>query len=199
MESIVIRKGKTFTKAFRWETLPFVYKPITAISRAGPVVITAVAHGLPDGWRASVLSVKGMLQINAQNDPPLDLDYHPVTVAGVDNVSLNDIDSSNYKAYTSGGYLRFYTPVDLTGFTARGQIKDKIGGTELYLFTNANGRINIDTVNKRITLTMSAVDSAALAFKTGIFDLELVSAGGVVTGLVDPTPVIIKDEVTTVP
>lgn len=198
MESIIIRKGKTFSQSFRWETLPFIYKAITGISRSGPVVITSPTHGLPDGWRTSILSAKGMLQINAQNDPPQDSDYHPATIVDVNSISLNDIDSSNFKTYTSGGYLRYYTPVDMAGFVARGQIKNKIGGTELLLLNTANSRIAIDNANKRITVTISAVDTAAFAFQTGIIDLEMVSAGGIVTGILNPTPVIVKDEVTTV-
>lgn len=49
-KDFVIEQGKTFQHVLRWETLPFVYKPITGISQVAPARVTATGHGLPDGW-----------------------------------------------------------------------------------------------------------------------------------------------------
>lgn len=49
-QDLIITRGKTFTLVIRWGTEPIVYKAITAIQQSAPVRITAVGHGLVDGW-----------------------------------------------------------------------------------------------------------------------------------------------------
>jgi hypothetical protein len=196
-KDFVIQQGKTFPQVLRWECLPIIYKPITAISKTAPVRITAVGHGIPAGWRAVVVSAKGMTQINAENTPPKDGDYHQATVIDVDNVEFNDVNAADFKTYLSGGYLQYNTPVDLAGFTARMSIKDKIGGTELVRLDTTNGGIAIDNVLKTITITMSATATAALTWKKAVYDLELVSASGVVTELLKGTVTVAKEVTTT--
>jgi hypothetical protein len=189
--NLTVRQGETFLRVIRWETPPFIYKAITAITKAGPVVVTAVAHGLKSGWRAAVVSVVGMDEINADHSPPRDHNFHQVTVLSVDTVEINDINSADFDTYVSGGYLQFYTPVNMTGFTARMTIKDKIGGTVLDTLVPT-----IDAVNNTITLTISAVDTALFTWKKGVYDLEMVSAGGVVTTIFAGS-VTLTQEVTT--
>lgn len=191
-KDLVIEQGKTYTQVLRWESLPIVYKPITGILQAAPARITAAGHGVPNGWRVAVVSVKGMTQINAESSPPKDKDYRIATVIDPNTVELNAVNAADYKAYVSGGYLQYNTPVSLAGFTARLSIKDKIGGTVLLSLTTENGGIVVDDTSKAITLSITAVASAALSWKKGVYDLEMVSPGGVVTAL-------ISGEVTVVP
>ena len=204
--NLTIVKGKTFNRVVRWSSEPFLYKAITAITKAAPAVITSAAHGIPDGWLVAVVSVKGMTQINAPNQPPKDKDYHKATTA-TNTVTLNDVNSSDYTAYTSGGYVQCLTPVDLAGYTARMSVKDKVGGTELFRldtsttaavlpYTHAQPRIAINNTTKTITLTIHAEDTAAMTFKKGVYDLEMVSTGGVVDLLISGA-IIVADEVTT--
>lgn len=192
-----LRQGSTYTYVFRWETLPVVYKPITAIVVQAPVRITATAHGLPTGWRAAVVSVRGMTEINAST-PPRESQYHQVTVIDANTVELNNVNASSYTPYTGGGYLQFNSPVDLAGYTARMKVRDKVGGTELLLLTTANGRIAIDDTLKTITLTVSATDTELLTFVKGVYDLEMVSGTGVVTPLSEGSFRVTK-EITTPP
>jgi hypothetical protein len=196
--ALVIRQGSSYLDVVRWETEPFIYKPITAISQSAPAVVTAVGHGLTNGWRAAIVSAKGMRQINATDITDLD-QFHSVTVVDADNVSFNDINSSGYSAYTSGGYLQFYTPHDLSSYTARMQIKDKVGGNVLLSLTTENGGITIDPTAKTITRTISATDTAAITWTYGVYDMELVAPDGTVTNLNPdgPLPVIVQREVTT--
>src|SRR3990167_287281 len=123
MTDLTIIKGKTFSRVLRWESAPFVYKAITAITKAGPVAITATTHDLVTGWRAAVVSSGGMRQINAKNWPLRAADFHKVTKSDANIITLNDVNSSDYTTYTSGGYLVYYTPVSLASFTARMQIR----------------------------------------------------------------------------
>lgn len=195
-EDLEIIQGKTFTYAVRWEILPIVYKPITAISQAAPCVVSAAAHGIAEGWRVAVVSTRGMDQLKATKQPPKDSEYHRATVLTSDTVELNDVNASDYNAYVSGGYLQFYTPADLVGFTARMAIKDRVGGTVIHSLTTENSGIAIDTAQHTITLNISAEETAALASAARVYDLELVSADGVVTLLMHGVATI-ATEVTT--
>jgi hypothetical protein len=191
-----VKQGATFTFVFRWETTPIVYRPITAILAQAPVRITATGHGLPAGWRTAVVSVRGMRQINAEDDPPRDDDYHQVTVIDANTVELNDINAASFSTYSGGGYLQFNTPVDLSGYTARMKVRDRVGGTELLLLTTENARIALDNALKTITLTLAANDTDDIAFDSAVYDLELVSGTGVVTRLAEG-PFLVSKEVTT--
>lgn len=193
-QNITIQKGETFSKVLRWESEPFVYAAITAISRAAPVSITATAHGLPDGWRAAVVSAGGMRQINAKNNPPLADEFHRVTVGDANTITLNAVNSAEYTAYTSGGYLQYYTPVDLAGYTARMQVRAtaEATGTPL-LDIDTDAEIVLDNTAKTITITLTAAVTAALTFTTGVYSLEMVSSGGVVTQLLTGSVTVLPE------
>lgn len=72
--------------------------------------------------------------------------------------------------------------VNLTGFTARMQIRPTAASatTTLSLTTE---NITLGGTAGTITLTISATDTAAIAAGRYVYDLELVSAGGIVTRL----------------
>lgn len=191
-----ITRGKTFQRRMRWEAPPYVYKPISAIAQSAPVRITATGHGILDGQSAAVVSVKGMVEMNAAKMPPEAKDYRRVTVVDPNTVEFNEVNSASFKAYVSGGYLQYRTPVDMTGYTARMHVKDKIGGVLLLSLTTENGGITLDNVAKTITLLVSALDTAAITWKAGVYDLEMVSALGVVTELYSGK-ITVSGEVTT--
>lgn len=197
--NLVIREGETFTRVIRWESPPFIYKAITGITQGAPVAITAVGHGLKTGWRAAVVSVRGMKEINAEHSPPRESEFHQVTENGVDTVLLNKVNSADYSAYTSGGYLQYYTPVSLAGFSARMTIKDRVDGTVLMTLTSGapDNRIALDDVNHTITVTITATDTAGFTWTKGVYDLEMVSGAGVVTTLYSGSISVVKEVTTT--
>ena len=194
-QNLTIVQGTTYELPVRWETEPIVYKAITGVTQTAPAVVTCVGHGVPDGWRVTVVSVKGMTQINAKNSPPKDSDYTLATVLTADTLELNTVNAADHKAYTSAGYVQYNTPQDLTGYIARMDIKDKIGGTVLLALTTENGRITVNNTTKTITLAISADDTAAITWKRGVYDLELESSTGVVSSLMFGT-VTVTNEVT---
>lgn len=199
-QDLEILQGKTFQRIIRWETAPFIYKAITAITRAAPVSITATAHGLPDGWRAAVVSAGGMRKINARKSPPIDTDFHQATVTDANTITFNEVSSADYEAYTSSGWLAYYTPVDLAGYTARLQIRATQADTTVLLTLDTSAvspatGIYLDNTLKTITLIISATDAAAIDWLEGVYDLELVSPAGVVTQLLSGA-VTVVDEVT---
>lgn len=207
-KDLTIQQGKTFSLPVRWENGDLVVrKPITAISLAfGAPRLTVASHGLQAGWRTYVTRCQGMKQINAADIPPRDNDYHPATVIDATTVELNDIDpvddnGKEWPAYTEGGFLNWNAPVDLTGYTARMKIKDKVGGTVLASTDVLDAPKNvltiaIDSALKTITLSIAATDTDDFAWKTGVYDLEMVSASEVVTAILTGK-VSVTREVTT--
>ena len=197
MQDFVITRGSTFTRVLRWQVRPFILTPITAITAATPPVITAAGHGLVAGWRAAVVGAQGMRQINAKAYPPRMTDFHKITYISPTQISFNDVDASGFSAYTSGGALCSYTPVSLSGFSARMKIRaTPLSTEELASFTSPTD-IVLDDVNHTITVTIDAAATAGYTFGEGVFDIELVSGAAtpVVTKLLSGR-VIITDEVT---
>lgn len=194
--NITLEQGKTFQRLLRWETDPIVYKPITAITQAAPAKITATGHSVPSGWRVAVTGARGMIEINASQVPPRASDMHSTVVIDANNIELNELSSADFTPYTSGGYLLYYTPVSLVGYTARMQIRDRLGGTELMLLNTTNTRLVLDTTNKTISIVIDAVDTALITWKKGVYDLELEAPSGTITMLLYGKVNVI-DEVTT--
>lgn len=190
---LAIKQGKTFTMILRWEEQAYVYKPITAITKAAPARLTVPSHGVPDRWRVAVTNVKGMTQINAEANALKDKDFKPATVIDPNTIELNAVNASGFSAYASGGEIQYRAPVDITGFTVRMAIKDKVGGTELLSLTTTNGRITLDTVRSTITVAINAVDTAALTWRSGVYDIEAVSPTGVVTELLTGKVAVVKE------
>jgi hypothetical protein len=178
-QNMSVRQGDTFRRVVRWEQAPYIYKPITAIARSAPARVTSPSHGLVSGWRAAVVSVVGMDEINAQHSPPYDSEMVQVTKVDPDNVDLNVINAAGFSAYKSGGYLQFYTPVDLTGYTARMQIRDPATDELLFEMTTEDGGIDIDAVENTITLLIAAADVQAFSWLRGVYDLEMISPLGI--------------------
>ncbi|MDL2342434.1 MAG: hypothetical protein QFB87_05150 [Patescibacteria group bacterium] len=182
-DTLVIRQGKTFNSVLRWGAAPYKYSAIQAITQAAPAVITSALHGVPNGWPVAIVSVKGMEEINSENSPPKAKDYKKATIRDTNTIELNDVNSSGFSSYKSSGYVQYLTPVDLTGFTARMSIKDRLGGTVLATLTTENFGITLDNTAKTITLNITAIATALYTWKVGVSELELVSASGIVTSL----------------
>ena len=195
---IEIRRGATFVLPVRWETEPWLYAAISSISLTAPASITSAAHTIPDGWNVAVVDAKGLTQLNAKSNPPKASDMRRATVVSATQIEFNAISSASFGKHTAGtGYLAWRTPQSLLGHTARMQIKDRIGGTVLASLTSLpGGGIVLDDAGKVIEITITAEQSEAFTKSAGVYDLELVSPGGVVTALMEGA-VAIDTEVTT--
>ncbi len=200
--NLALVRGDTFLLTARWEQPVFAYAPITAITKSAPLSITSATHGIPNGWRVAIQSVLGMTNINAANSPLKDSDFLQATVPDPNTVTLNTVNGLGYKAYAGGGVVVYRTPVDLTGYTARMQVRDKAGGVLLASSEAADSPLNIitlsvDVANFVVGIEVAATDTAALTWSKGVFDLEMVSGSGVVTKLLSGT-ITVSNEVTTV-
>ena len=86
--------------------------------------------------------------------------------------------------------------VNLTGYTARLQVREEVeSATPFLTLTTENGGIALGGAAGTITLTVTATATAALTASKGVYDLELISGGGVITRLLEGL-VVIKKEVT---
>lgn len=197
---LTIAQGETFDQLFLWASEPYIYRPITGIERVAPVRIKCPLHGAPDGWPVAVVSVLGMTQINASQRPPLPSEYKAATVVDADTLEINEVNAAEYYEYKSGGYVQFWTPVDLSVYSgARMTIRDRKGGTALVTFTSAAGELELNNVAHGIRLKLSAAATAALAFAKGEYDLEVYTGGAVevVTRFLQGS-VTVSAEITTV-
>ena len=182
-------QGSTFSEVIRWESSTKVYKPITAITQAAPTVITSVGHGMPTGWRFQVSNVGGMTDINTSTDV-----YYVAKTLTADTVEINSLNSLGFKTYTTGGVISYNQPVDLTSYTARMQLRATVDSTVIIdEYNTTNGKIQIDTTGKSITVLIDATTTAGYSFSTAVYGLELVSGTGVVTQLATGTITLIKE------
>lgn len=77
-----------------------VAKPITALTKANPAVVTSVAHGMLSGDVGKFASVGGMIQLNGTDG----IVSEPVT----DTFELFGVDSTAFTTYTTGGTFTPY-------------------------------------------------------------------------------------------
>ena len=112
---------------------------ITAITRANPGVVTAVAHGRALADNVTIRGVLGMTQIN-------DLDLRIGNVVDANNVSLvypdgTAVDTTAFTAWTSGGLLHFTDVInDLTTSGNKNTISWTPNGALRYnVYKNRNG------------------------------------------------------------
>lgn len=84
--------------------------------------------------------------------------------------------------------------VDLTGCTARMQIRPSINSSTVLLeLTTVNGRITLGGLTGSIRLNLSAAETAAINWDAAFYDLELVFPNGFVKRLLQGKVTISKE------
>lgn len=172
-----IYQGSTFQESYRWESQTKVYVPIASISKSAPCVITTTsAHNLPTGWRLRVTGAGGMKELNNAAES-----YHLATDTTSSTITLNQVNSLQYTAYTSGGVVEYNQPVSLVGYLARMQIRETVDSPAvIYSGTSTAGDIVLDTVLNSIQLTIPASVTQTFQFSTAVYSLELFDNTGLV-------------------
>lgn len=192
---ITIKQGSTFSLTLKYGQPQFTVKAITGVTKSGQAVVTAPTHGLTIDWPVWVVGVAGMDQLNHRSDELRNAcaAYYAYYVDG--NSLRLDVDTTRFGVYTSGGEVLYHPPVNLTGFTARMQIRETIESTTtLVSLTEASG-ITLGGTAGTIGITIAATATALLDFDSAVYDLEVVSAGGIVTPVAYGN-VYLNDEVT---
>jgi hypothetical protein len=86
------------------------------------------------------------------------------------------------------------TPVDLTGSTAVMQIRPTIDSDQIILtLSTATGDIVLVEVEGKITIVISAEDTADLTFIRAVYDLEIHNLDGSVTRLIQGKVTLSKE------
>jgi hypothetical protein len=100
--------------------------------------------------------------------------YYLVTSKTSNSVTLNQVNSAGYGAYTSGGILSWNTPIPLTGYTALMQIRETLESTEIIAeLSTANNRIVIDPVNFTISIKLPSTITGTFNFDAAVYSMEL--------------------------
>jgi hypothetical protein len=186
--NLKIYQGSTFQQTLRWESSERVYMPITAITKTAPVTITVPAHNIPQSWRVKFTDIVGTKELNSSTV------YHQCTVLDQDTISINAINALGYTAYVSGGVVEYNKPVDLTGMTARMQIRARVDSTTvLHELTTENGGIVLDNTAKTIKLIIPATITASLAFIQAVYNLEVIDAQNIVTNFASGSVGAVKE------
>lgn len=175
-----VRKGDVFSRKVRWETKPFVYRPIVAILNSAPCRLNVPGHGLSSGRRFAIVSAKGLLELNAKNSPPdPKTDFRKATVVDQDWIELNEVNAIDFKPHeANSGYIQYLTPVDISGYDAVLYIKNRRGGDVLFTLTtadNPNGKIVIDTVERTVEFFLETPLTSQFDFSKAVFDLNMVA------------------------
>lgn len=185
---IVVEQGATFFKKFNWYGGGKVVREIEDVAEGCPTRITISAHGLPAGADTPVYidEVSGARNLNTKGKEVL---------ATYVDANTFDVDINTRKqTYTAGtGCVHYYAPKDLTGWTARLQIRESIEDTTTLVSLTSPSDIVITLATAEIAITISAAVTAALDFEEGVYDLELEDGAGNVTRLVEGVVTFVKE------
>jgi len=185
--NLPVQQGATFTKAVNWYGGGEVCHPIAGVAVGCQTALTVTGHGLPTGDTPITISgVKGTKDLNQEQVVATYVDANLFTVP-IDTLG---------KVYTSGtGSIKYSAPTNITGYTARMQIRESIDDvTEILELTDVAG-LDLIVNGAQITITMTATETAAFTFDQAVYDLEMISGTGAVKRLLEGS-VILSKEVT---
>lgn len=190
---LTLYEGTTLKKVFRWGQSTKKYELIQDMDVSAPVSINVPAHSIEDGWPVWVESVEGPDELN--RDSTKDKPY-TANVVDTDNIELENTNGLGLSSYQASGAVVYHPPVDLTGATARMQIKTSVEDTTaLFSWDSSGGEITIDNQGK-ITLSVDPATLTDIEFTEGVYDLEVEESGGEVTRIAYG-PIAVSQEVTT--
>ena len=178
-ENIVIYQGADWRPVLQWLSETPTHKLITGVQVGLPTLLTVPGHGITGTDRVPVwiTNVQGPRALNTD-------DYTAAcprwaTVVDAETLAV-DFDSGALNAYVKGGVLTYRQPVDLTGWTAREEIRASIDApTPLKVLTTGAGiTLGADGSIRRV---LSATDTTALPLNARVHMLELTDPAGVVT------------------
>lgn len=193
--NLTIRQGATFNALAYFYDGVQVVKAITAIGAAFPPVLTASAHGLPaDEIPVRLIGIKGPTELNTSTDSSDDNYLVHAQRITTDTFSLPEADAAPSALYKGGGYLAYTPPKDITGWSARMQVRPSVDDTTVLLaLSDTDGTLVLGGTEGSVEIVLEATATAALDFDTAVYDLELVDPTGTVVSLVTGTVTLSKE------
>jgi len=171
---LTIVQGATFRRTINWYGAGLLCKAIESLTVGCPTVIGITSHGLPSVSTTPVFihDVRGATNLNTDKKSAI------ATYISADSFSVN-ISTNNQTWVDGSGSVTFYAPTDLTGYTARMQIRITRGSTvSVHELTTENGGITLNAADGGINLLISDTDTAAFDFDNAVYDLELINTNG---------------------
>ena len=101
-DTYILEFGDQIMRVYRndLQVLNGTDKSITAITQADPGVVTSASHGFSNGDEVYVDSIVGMTELNGRN---YKIANSTTNTFSLQDLFGNDIDTTNFTAYTSGG------------------------------------------------------------------------------------------------
>ena len=100
-QTYILELGNTYIRFYKDKgIITEANKTISAITKANPAVVTATSHGYSNGDHVIISSVVGMNQVNNRTFKVANQATNTFQLQDVDG---NNINSSDYQTYTSGG------------------------------------------------------------------------------------------------
>lgn len=170
-------RGATYRDTRRLMQPRKEYRPVTAIAAEAPLRLTVPAHGLAGDWLAWVTGTTGLGDLNRT---PGRQNPHRVEVIDADTLAINNLSGAGANPAAGAGQLIYQPPVDLTGAAARLVIRtaEEGGATLLEL---ASGAGISSAAPGSLSVEMSAEQTAAIAWTSGWYHLEVEFSDGTVS------------------
>lgn len=190
MEAYTIQQGATFRAKLTYMQPVLAVKAISGITTSIRPTLTATAHGIPAGidWPVWIRGVKGPVKLNHATEQLGDHNAAYLATRVDANALTLLADTSDYPAYASGGELAYQPPVDLTGCTALMHVRERLTDTATVLTLSSAtaapaSRLAITSASGLIEVEISDEDTAAITWKTAVWDLEITHPDGSKTRL----------------
>lgn len=179
-QDIALQQGATYSASLQWCSPNPTFQQITNVQVGLPTLLTVPNHGLTGTnpipvW---ITNVRGPSDLNTKGYR----DSCPRYVTVVDaNTLAVDFDSGSLPAWQGGGVLTTYAPLDLTGYTARLQLRPAPGNPTVLLEINTSslGGITITGASGTVALLITAAQTALMTFANAVYDLMLTAPDGV--------------------
>lgn len=193
------RKGASADIQIRVETDALSFAVISGMAQTAPMRVTSTSHGILDGWRAAVVDAKGMTEMNAADSASVrDGDLHNITVVDANTIEFDGISAAGFRAYTSGGYLAFYAPKDLSGYTAaRMDLKTRAGGDVILALSTIDDTLEIDAASSSVWVHLPDDALDTVPARDYLFDIELIREDGVDAICAANSTISVLPEITT--
>lgn len=133
---------------------------ITGITKADPAVVTATAHGYSNGAEVYISDVIGMTEVNGRN---FKVANKTANTFELTDLGGNNIDSTGYTTYSSGGTSEKVFEVDTTGTSlntaaAIKGLRSEQKADRLYLSNQRYLKRNTDTSWDYVTIVESDIE-----------------------------------------
>lgn len=193
---LTIAKGKTFEFAYRYAEPELVYMPISGMPSTAPVRLSVPNHGIPDGWPVRIEDVRQPFELNTPDDG-----FREATVIDASTIELNGLSADLWRPYTTGGQVVFCRPFDPTGCSARMQVRRSVDGPVLLFLSSdplaeRDGDIELDVELASIIVRLSSSATAAISWRRGVYDIELITPNGSVYPVTAVSHVTVNEGVT---